>query len=437
MTDARKPIGWVRNDREVTWWGADYPVHWEPGEGFAVYGEPPAGDRQGGHAVNAAEALRAYCLRQAESNADEAVRYDEDAAEWAANPDPDKAKRASHSHAAAADCRRQVQQFSAWGALLTPSVTQGLRVALGECQDKLWIARCDSGDEKFRAAAERACGMATEALKVPEPTPVCGTCNDHGMIGGPVGQTAESLDFITEVCPDCTARYAAFRAGWRTNAALPADDPEYFERCTETDWQVYLKRGASGYDVHLDESAQELETEAALALSEDVPAVEAAAEALHQIGRRYGWWTSMGLMDREGYRTPGDPIAQREFEGLVEEILAAGRVVHTDAYKAATEALEKCWGALNFILAFYEPGQRHLDTNAWKQAEASGRRAHARARVVLDALKIEPEDEENPWRTQSEWSDLLRLRDDFIVNEGLWSSFTDHLEKVEQLARKS
>lgn len=32
-------------------------------------------------------------------------------------------------------------------------------------------------------------------------------------------------------------------------------------------------------------------------------------------------------------------------------------------------------GALNFILAFYEPGQTHLDTNAWKIAEASGRAA--------------------------------------------------------------
>lgn len=38
---------------------------------------------------------------------------------------------------------------------------------------------------------------------------------------------------------------------------------------------------------------------------------------------------------------------------------------------------EQLAGALNFILAFYEPGQRHLDTNAWKEAEASGRRALA------------------------------------------------------------
>lgn len=40
-----EPIGWVRHDRRVTWFGAEYPVHWEPGEGFAVYAhpaEPPA-----------------------------------------------------------------------------------------------------------------------------------------------------------------------------------------------------------------------------------------------------------------------------------------------------------------------------------------------------------------------------------------------------------
>ena len=36
-------------------------------------------------------------------------------------------------------------------------------------------------------------------------------------------------------------------------------------------------------------------------------------------------------------------------------------------------------GALRFILAFYEPGQTYLDTEAWKVAEASARRAVAKA----------------------------------------------------------
>jgi len=39
------------------------------------------------------------------------------------------------------------------------------------------------------------------------------------------------------------------------------------------------------------------------------------------------------------------------------------------------ELLGQARGALNFILAFYEPGQRYLDTNAWKQAELSGKLA--------------------------------------------------------------
>lgn len=48
------------------------------------------------------------------------------------------------------------------------------------------------------------------------------------------------------------------------------------------------------------------------------------------------------------------------------------------------ELIQQAWGALNFILAFYEP-QNYLDTNAWKQAEAGGRRAHAALRAYLDA----------------------------------------------------
>lgn len=53
--------------------------------------------------------------------------------------------------------------------------------------------------------------------------------------------------------------------------------------------------------------------------------------------------------------------------------------------KTERELIQELWGALNFILAFYEPGQTYLDTNAWKQAEASGRRAHKAARDYLDA----------------------------------------------------
>lgn len=51
--------------------------------------------------------------------------------------------------------------------------------------------------------------------------------------------------------------------------------------------------------------------------------------------------------------------------------------VSRQALDETLDLTEKLAGALNFILAFYEPGQTHLDTEAWKRAEASGRRALA------------------------------------------------------------
>lgn len=52
------------------------------------------------------------------------------------------------------------------------------------------------------------------------------------------------------------------------------------------------------------------------------------------------------------------------------------RVAKLEASTVEAPALiNELTGALNFILAFYEPGQRHLDTEAWKVAEAGGRRA--------------------------------------------------------------
>lgn len=49
--------------------------------------------------------------------------------------------------------------------------------------------------------------------------------------------------------------------------------------------------------------------------------------------------------------------------------------VSRQALDETLKLVEEMAGALNFILAFYEPGQTHLDTNAWKLAEAGGRRA--------------------------------------------------------------
>lgn len=47
-------------------------------------------------------------------------------------------------------------------------------------------------------------------------------------------------------------------------------------------------------------------------------------------------------------------------------------------------ALTNCVGALQFILSFYEPGQRHLDTEAWKGACASGVRAYMNGAALID-----------------------------------------------------
>lgn len=42
-------IGWVRKDRAVTWWQAEYPVHWEPNEGYPIMAalSPPPSDHVG------------------------------------------------------------------------------------------------------------------------------------------------------------------------------------------------------------------------------------------------------------------------------------------------------------------------------------------------------------------------------------------------------
>ena len=42
LFDPPTPVAWVRADnRAIIWWGADYPAHWEPGEGYAIYTDPP------------------------------------------------------------------------------------------------------------------------------------------------------------------------------------------------------------------------------------------------------------------------------------------------------------------------------------------------------------------------------------------------------------
>ena len=69
--------------------------------------------------------------------------------------------------------------------------------------------------------------------------------------------------------------------------------------------------------------------------------------------------------------TVHDGFARVMDHGIPDEQEANARLI-----AAAPELL----GALQFIMAFYEPGQTYLDTNAWKSAEASGRAALAKAK---------------------------------------------------------
>jgi hypothetical protein len=67
-----------------------------------------------------------------------------------------------------ADVRLDTRQIKRWAHIYPQppaDVLKPFTAALRECADKLWIARCDSRDDAFREAAERACTMATEALK--------------------------------------------------------------------------------------------------------------------------------------------------------------------------------------------------------------------------------------------------------------------------------
>lgn len=54
------------------------------------------------------------------------------------------------------------------------------------------------------------------------------------------------------------------------------------------------------------------------------------------------------------------------------------------------DLVDQLTGALRFILAFYEPGQRYLDTDAWKVAEANGRAALARGEAAIASRNMTP-----------------------------------------------
>lgn len=64
--------------------------------------------------------------------------------------------------------------------------------------------------------------------------------------------------------------------------------------------------------------------------------------------------------------------------------------------------VDELTGALRFIIAFYEPGQTYLDTNAWKVAEAGGRAALAKGEAFLSAQAASAENEALALRTPSD-----------------------------------
>lgn len=59
------------------------------------------------------------------------------------------------------------------------------------------------------------------------------------------------------------------------------------------------------------------------------------------------------------------------FYADADESIDVDRVARDIAFRYGIH--DRLVGAIRFILAFYEPGQTHLDTEAWKVAEASAR----------------------------------------------------------------
>lgn len=85
----------------------------------------------------------------------------------------------------------------------------------------------------------------------------------------------------------------------------------------------------------------------------------------------------------------GNPVCTFGWSG------GSGAMFENPANPHLIAAAPEMRSALRFILAFYEPGQTYLDTNAWKQAEASARRALAKADGAFGRQDGQLRDEHN------------------------------------------
>jgi len=70
-------------------------------------------------------------------------------------------------------------------------------------------------------------------------------------------------------------------------------------------------------------------------------------------------------------------------DGSVDRITVGALRRAAETMRALNKALEDSTGALQFILAFYEPGQRYLDTEAWKSACARGVSAYLNGAAAI------------------------------------------------------
>ena len=93
-----------------------------------------------------------------------------------------------------------------------PQVPEGMSLF-----DRVEFALRDAGfdyDEAF--------DIASKATPPAHEQPRCATCDGRGEIGGHVGQTPESFDFVTEPCPECSTSEQP-KPEQRTDAELLAE----------------------------------------------------------------------------------------------------------------------------------------------------------------------------------------------------------------------